>query len=449
MLDREGVERGEAVIRWSRLACGTAVAVVAGGFASACGSSQTAPLPSVILWTQSPHGGEQERGSIGRAELTGASANGHFIVGAKSPAGIALDGRYIYWANDGRGTIARARLDGSDVNELFIKVAESIVGVAVHGHHIYWTSSGLDFGTIGVANLDGSSVNKHFIKAGDSPIGLAVDNQHIYWTHRYWNRNHTMSGSAVGRANIDGSHTNTRFIDASNRLDGVAVTDHYLFWSNNGEHAIGRANLDGTDIRQRCITTTTIPLESVPEGLATDGRYVYWTAYPANTIGRANLDGSGVNDNLIAVKGVPEGIAAASSNGAASPAGRRCVTSQAPLLFGPIGQRAGPYGEGWGEVAPAIVSNGGAAASGTVFQIHWSSWGGRVAIGRGLHPTYAPKGGYYPKPVVMELRASAIKRCTPGGRLVYTRFTAREQVKPGGPMGKWGAWAPNMCAGFR
>ena len=68
----------------------------------------------------------------GRAELDGSGADGHFIVGAKAPAGIAVSGRYIYWANHGSGTIARARTDGSDVNERFIKGAEyEIVGIAI------------------------------------------------------------------------------------------------------------------------------------------------------------------------------------------------------------------------------------------------------------------------------------------------------------------------------
>jgi hypothetical protein len=94
------------------------------------------------------------------------------------------------------------------------------------------------------------------------------------------------------------------------------------------------------------------------------------------------------------------------------------------------------------------MSNGGAAASGTILEIHWRSSGGKIAIGRGLNPTYRPHGGYYRQPVVIELRASLIRRCKPGGRLVYTRFTAREQLRPGGPMGKWFAWAPNMCVSY-
>jgi virginiamycin B lyase len=405
------------------------------------------------LWTQSRHGGDEERGDVGRAELTGSAVNGHFIVGGKAPAGIATNGRYIYWANYASGTIARARLDGSDVNERLIEVGEyALVGIAVDGRHVYWTNSGLDpgSGTIGRANLDGSGVDKHFIKSGDSPTGLAVDGRHIYWTHRDWRGKKlgVFFDYSIGRANLDGSDVNRRFVRVSNKLTGVAVNGRYIFWSNSAEDTIGRANLDGTAVNQRCLTAIKAPLGNVPEGLAVDSEHVYWTNYPADTIGRAKLDGSGVNERFIAVKGVPEGIAVL-GNAASVSTVSRCGTSKPPRLLGPTGQAAGPYAVGWGETAPPIVSNGGAAASGTISQIHWSSWGGRVAVGRGLHPEYTPHGGYYPKPLVMEVRASAIRRCMPGGRLVYTRFTVREQVRPGGPMGKWGAWAPNMCVGFR
>jgi hypothetical protein len=436
-----------------RLACTAAIAVAASGIAAGCGSDSGRPR-GAIYWTQSPHGSSNERGHVGRADLRGSGADGQFIRAGKAPAGIAVNRNYVYWANYGSGTIGRARTDGSDVDERFITGADDPIGVAVDDHHIYWTNSGIDpnSGTIGRADLDGSNVDRHFIKAGDSPAGLAVDGDHIYWTHRYWNRDYTVSGYALGRANLDGSGVDRRFVDGSNKLDGVAVSDRYVFWSNDGEDVIGRANLDGTGVEQRCVGPKKVSLGNVPEGLAVTGRHVYWTNYPADTIARANLDGSGVDERFIAVKGVPEGIAVTSSDGAESSsrsAGSRCRPAQAPLLLGPTGQSAGYYAAGWGEVAPATISNGGVSASGTIFQIHWSKWGGSIAVGRGLHPTFRPQGGYFSRPVVIELRASAVRRCRPGGRLVYTRFSVREQVRPGGPMGKWFAWAPNMCVGFR
>jgi Low-density lipoprotein receptor repeat class B len=437
-------------VRTSWPVCAAALGLAVSGLTAACGN-QSASARAGLFWAQSPHGGEAEQGSIGRAHLDGSGADGRFIIGAKAPAGLALHDGYVYWANYGSGTIARANLDGTNVANAFIDGADYPAGVAIAGRHIFWTNSfGLDpnSGTIGRANLDGSGVDQHFLKAGDSPVGLAADDSHLYWTNRYWNRDFTLSRYAIGRSNLDGSGVDRRFIDVTNKIDGVAVNDRYIYWSNNGEDAIGRANIDGTGVDQRCVTPRDVPLGNVPEGLAVDDRHVYWANYPANTIGRANLDGSDLDERFVVVKGVPEGVAAASNHEAASPGA--CVDPHtAPILFGPTDYRAGYCATGWGEVAPPTISNGGAAASGTISRIHWSSWGGKVAVGRGVNPTYTPHGGYYRKPVVIELRASAIRRCNPGGRLVYTRFVTREQVRPEGPMGKWFAWNPNMCVGFR
>jgi hypothetical protein len=129
-------------IAW-RLAYAAAFAAAACGLTAACGSQGTAPSAG-IFWTQSPHGGEEEQGSIGRAHLDSSGAKGHFMIGAKAPAGVALDGGYVYWANYGSGTIARAKLDGSDVNRRFITGVDYPIGVAVDGRHIYWTNYSID-----------------------------------------------------------------------------------------------------------------------------------------------------------------------------------------------------------------------------------------------------------------------------------------------------------------
>lgn len=421
------------------------------------GPATTAPVDATfahIFWAQSPRGREDEPGSIGRAHQDGTGANGHFILGARSPAGVALHGGYVYWSNYGSHTIARARVDGSHIDtELVEKAGFEPLGVAVDDQHIYWTHEGInpDSGVISRANLDGSITIRNFIYAGDAPTGLAVDPRHIYWTHRYWDRDYEVKGYAIGRANLDGSGVDPNFIDTSNKITGVAVNGRYIFWSNSAEGTIGRANLDGTNVDQQCFSPKNVPVGNVPEGLAADDEHVYWTNYPANTIGRADLDGTGLNDRFVAVKGVPEGIVVPASNNPPSHpnASADCVgPTEAPVLLGSPGFRAGYYATGWGEVAPPIVSNGGAAASGTISGIHWSNWGDRAATGRAHHPIYRPRGGYYARSVLIQLRASRIRRCEPGGPLVYTRFMAREPDRPGGPVGKWFPWVRDMCHGF-
>lgn len=97
-----------------------------------------------------------------------------------------------------------------------------------------------------------------------------------------------------------------------------------------------------------------------------------------------------------------------------------------------------PTGEGWGTPHPSFIYNGG-DASGSIDDVTWSSWGGAVAHGRGRHPIFKPRGGYYRHPVVALLKATDLGRCE--GRAAYLRLLIREPRRPGGPVGPWRSWA--------
>jgi hypothetical protein len=44
---------------------------------------------------------------------------------------MAIDSRYVYWANWGRGTIGRARLNGTGVSQIVLSMRGRPRGVAV------------------------------------------------------------------------------------------------------------------------------------------------------------------------------------------------------------------------------------------------------------------------------------------------------------------------------
>ena len=97
-----------------------------------------------------------------------------------------------------------------------------------------------------------------------------------------------------------------------------------------------------------------------------------------------------------------------------------------------------PTGQGWGTAHPRFIYNGG-DASGSITNVHWSSWGGAVAHGRGRHPIFKPHGGYYRRPVVALLKAIDIGPCE--GRDAYLRLLIREPRRPGGLLGAWRSWS--------
>ena len=98
-----------------------------------------------------------------------------------------------------------------------------------------------------------------------------------------------------------------------------------------------------------------------------------------------------------------------------------------------------PHGVGWGTARPPTLFNGG-DPSGKVWKIRWSSWGGKVVTGRGLNWVLRPTGGYYAKPVPIDLRAYRLGRCSPGQPLAYLHLDVREPSRPGGTVGRWFAW---------
>lgn len=142
---------------------------------------------------------------------------------------------------------------------------------------------------------------------------------------------------------------------------------------------------------------------------------------------------------------LPAGTALAGAREAGSSQGVARSRVAAPVLG--VKHSFGPYSTGWGHARPKRLYNGG-DPSGDIFSIHWSSWGGRVAHGKGKNAIFKPNGGYYPKPVHIELRARDLGRCVSGGPRTYRRLYAREPSRPGGPYGKWFVWTnyhPGLC----
>lgn len=108
-----------------------------------------------------------------------------------------------------------------------------------------------------------------------------------------------------------------------------------------------------------------------------------------------------------------------------------------PVALGGVVYGA-PTGEGWGAPHPKRIFNGG-DLSGLIDDVHWSSWGGPVAHGRGHHSLFKPRGGYYRHPVVAQLKAIRIGECE--GRRAYLKLLIREPRRPGGALRPWHSWS--------
>jgi hypothetical protein len=99
-----------------------------------------------------------------------------------------------------------------------------------------------------------------------------------------------------------------------------------------------------------------------------------------------------------------------------------------------------PYGKGWGKVKPKTIFNGG-DLNGLIKNVHWKSWGGRVARGHGRNSIFKPQGGYYRHPVRIKLKAHALGHCPGSSRRAYRKLSVRVPRKPGGRLRPWLSWS--------
>ena len=118
--------------------------------------------------------------------------------------------------------------------------------------------------------------------------------------------------------------------------------------------------------------------------------------------------------------GTQTGTHAAVSTTRATPPASAPTTSSAPVTLPTLGQMAGIFangGQGWGQVRPATVFNGG-DPTGLVTSITWDSWGGPQATGTGIS-TYVGPGQYTAQGTQEETRIVAFALGYCGGRYMY------------------------------
>jgi hypothetical protein len=227
--------------------------------------------------------------------------------------GVAVDGKYIYWANPGENAIGRAELNGNDVKDKFIEVPEVEVEsgklspahpqyVAVDGEHVYWTNGADEkpgHGTVGRAKLDGApaSIEAEFIVGATKPRGVAVNSEFIYWA----NAGDEDATRTIGRAKLDGSAGSVEedFLKVGEGTgqqrvpQGIAINATYIYMTMDGNQENGfvnRYDINGDEGIFKIFQEGNNKGIAGVRGIALDGKYVYWSRQGRNSIGRIDLE---------------------------------------------------------------------------------------------------------------------------------------------------------------
>jgi hypothetical protein len=264
-----------------------------------------------VYWTNDTPGN-----SIGRAKINGTGLNDNLIPGLNRPIGVAVDSKYIYWADWNANRIGRANLDGTGPNFNFVPSVHP-EGIAVTTNSgIFWGNDTGTSDTIGHANIDGTNPTINFAATGTSICGVAADQSFVYWLDNTNNK--------IGRVPITGGGPpDPSFISLpSGSGCGLAVDSGFLYWSARSTSGSMLGTVGRVPVGGGSPDPDFIP--AIPSGIlfspapAVNSQYVFWSN-PSSTpgsgaIGRANINGTSPNPNLISGVSSPNLLAAAPSN---------------------------------------------------------------------------------------------------------------------------------------
>ena len=259
-----------------------------------------------VYWTNDAPGN-----SVGRAKINGAGLNDNFVTGLNRPIGVAVDSKFIYWADWNANRIGRANLDGTATNLNFITGVHP-QGIAVTSSSgIFWGNDTGTSDTIGHAKSRqqfGHQLrqhrNEHLRDRGKRELCLLAGQ------HR--RRTQDRPGARFGWQPRVELHIPPRQRRVRPRGgQQLPVLGGVRPWERRAR-ASGRGTADPNFIPN---TNASILFSPAP---AVNSQFVFWSN-PSSTpgssaIGRANINGSSPNPSLIPAVASPNLLVAAPSN---------------------------------------------------------------------------------------------------------------------------------------
>jgi virginiamycin B lyase len=260
--------------------------LLAGAAIAAATACQEGPPTGALTPGQALHAGRPSAPAL----VWSPATNGTFNYGTFN-AGEAAS--HVFTLTNSGGSASGALAIGISGSAAFAITSDACTGIALGSGKsctvtVRYTQAATEQSD--QAALVGSSPKPMAANATLTLLGATRAAGHIFWTN----------SGAIGRANLDGSDVNQSFIAGSVSPYAIVADANYIYWVNEGAtgSSIGRAKLDGSDVNANFITGLEAGLYHV-NSLAVDASHIYWTKSPGTSIGRANLDGTSVNQSFI------------------------------------------------------------------------------------------------------------------------------------------------------
>jgi len=222
--------------------------------------------------------------SVFSAPLTGGSP----VLLASTqifPRELALDGGELYWSNYGQppaknGSIQHFTLPSTGPNAVVSALDGGVWGIAVEGNYVYWANQVTH--TISREHIQTPAGPQVLASAQAQPWDVAVDNSAVYWTN--------YSSGDVRRVAHGGGSQNVLATGQGSPL-GIAVDGTHVYWTNNNSDQIRRVPVGGGNTETVATAQTSPGAVDGPTYIAVDSTHAYWTNYGNGTVCKAPLEG--------------------------------------------------------------------------------------------------------------------------------------------------------------
>ncbi len=201
------------------------------------------------------------------------------------PRELALDGGVLFWSNYGQipaktGAIQSYTLPNTGPVAVASGLDDGVWGIAVQGDYVYWANQVTH--TIHRESISSPTTPQQLAAAQGQPWDVAVDNSAVYWT------NYT-SGD-IRRVAQGGGSQNVLATGQGGPL-GIAIDATHVYWSNNNGNQIRRVPVGGGNAETLASAQTSPGAVDGPTYVALDSTSVYWTNYGNGTVCKAPIGG--------------------------------------------------------------------------------------------------------------------------------------------------------------